>query len=297
MSNMWSTRLVTDFISGRVFRMTTPNAEKDKHMQHTDAFSRAARELEDLVKSRRPGAQTIQQMSDAKDYDEENLDDFDRAPRAARRKDVRESGRGWQGVQALVDGLDDEALFELGDELNEKSHEMLVSGRRARIRFPGAKGDSTLEPFERQKYVADDDIDEDFPEGRDYVSERNASIRGALGGDALSWRSQASRRGIGEDRYTNSKSFGGRSMSPLALIKSFHVIKSRLHAAMVDECLDPNVLLNFDAAGTESRLGLDLSAAKRALACVPPAVRARYGIPTIANNQPEVNCSEFDAAL
>ena len=36
---------------------------------------------------------------------------------------------------------------------------MLVSGRRSRIRFPGAKGDSTLEPFDRQKYVADEDKD------------------------------------------------------------------------------------------------------------------------------------------
>ena len=272
-------QFVKDTITGRRFRMTTTRNGVPKDM-HNSAFNEAARELEDLVKSRRSQVGT---MADAKDYMESDIDDFGRTPQGVRRRDMRESSRDWRGIQAL----DDDELFALGDELAEESRAMLVSGRPAKIRFPGAKGDSTIEPFDRERYVADadDDLDSDFPEGRSAVRQRYQRLRGTLGGDSMSWRSQASRRGVGEDSYANSKSLGGRTIGPLALLKSFGAIKSKLSRAMMDECLDPNILLNYDAAGTEPRLGVDLSAAMRALAQVPPAVRQAYNIPTIAENR------------
>jgi hypothetical protein len=274
-------RFCKDLLTGRRFRVTKSNNEVSKNMQHTDAFSRAARGLDDLVKSQRRLDQTIQEMSDAKDFDEENIDDFDRAPQGVRNK--RLANERWAGIQAQLAEVEAEhAAYK------EHMREMLVSGRPSRIRFPGARGDSTLEPFDRERYVADedDDLDTDFPEGRTAVRQRNASIRGALGGDSMSWRSQANRRGVGEDSYGAGKSFGfrGRGFTSIDLIKSFNTIKSRLSEAMFDGQLDPVVLMNFDAAGSESRLGFDTNSAARALALVAPGVRKAYGIPTISGN-------------
>ena len=163
------TRIVTDVATGRRFRMTTPNAEKDNDMNYdAAAFSRAARELDDLVKSKRRG-ESVQEMSDAKDYNEENLDEFDRRAEGARRPDMRSS---WRGIQAYYA----EKFAAQEEELDELERTTLVSGRRAKIRFPGAKGDSTLEPFELQDYVENDGTGAGY-EGRDYIEERNAAIR------------------------------------------------------------------------------------------------------------------------
>ena len=113
---------------------------------------------------------SVGRMSDDKDYMEENLDDSDRKPQAKKRKDMRESNEEWPGIQAMDAELDDaEGLDDGGDE----EHEMLVSGRPSRIRFPGAKGDSELRPV--QDVV-------DIPDREGY--ER------AGGGDRASMRSQ-----------------------------------------------------------------------------------------------------------
>jgi hypothetical protein len=272
------TRIVKDVATGQFFRLAHNN-----HEVQPMTFSEAAADLDRLVKSRRR-EQSLRAMADAKDYDESDIDSFDRRAQGPRRKDMRTENRAWAGIQAL----DDDELFALGDELAEESRMMLVSGRPSRIRFPGARSDSELRPFDREAYVADDDVDGDFPEGRDRISERNSNIRGALGGDSLSWRSQASRCGTGEDAYTERKSFAGRSLSPLALLKSFNSVKSRLHAAMMDEQIDPNILLNYDAAFTETRLGgINLDAAMRALAMVSPRVREAYNIPSVSGNRYE----------
>ena len=77
---------------------------------------------------------------------------------------------------------------------------------------------------------------------------------------------------------------GGRGFTPVDLVKSFSAIKSKLRDAMFDEQIDPTILLNYEAAGSESRLGFDANAAMRALAQVSPRVRKRYGIPTISGN-------------
>ena len=107
-------------------------------MQYNTAFASAAAELDDLVKSKRRRSQTIQSMSDAKDYADADLDEFDRAPQGARRKDMRESNDEWQGIQALDDYYAQKWAND-EQELDELEHTMLVSGRRAKIRFPGAK--------------------------------------------------------------------------------------------------------------------------------------------------------------
>ena len=257
--NMRIARLVTDFISGRRYRMTTHDNEVSKDMHNNYAYSRAAAELEDLVKSQRR-AETVREMSDGKDYDGADIDDSDRRAQGARRKDMRESGAAWRGIQAL----DDDELFELGDELDDESHTMLVSGRPARIRFPGARGDSELSPVE---YIHGDD-EEDFPEGRN-----------AIGGDRLARR--AVRRGLDSDQYTRGKSLR-RGLSPYAFIKGqphYELIKSRLQDAVCAEHLDPSVLLVFEAASPN--FASSAHNVERALASVPRAVAARYGLPSI----------------
>lgn len=184
----------------------------------------------------------------------------------------------WRGIQAYYA----EKFAAQEEELDELEHTMLVSGRRAKIRMPGAKGDSTLEPVNRQRYVEDDGAGY---EGRDYIEERNAAIRGGLGGDALSWRSQATRRGVGEDDYGTGKSFAGRrsrGFTAVDLVKSFSAIKSKLRDAMFDEQIEPAVLMNFEAAGTEPHLGFNVNGALRALDCIRPSVRKAYGIPSIS---------------
>ncbi len=235
-------------------------------------FAEAVDDLNALVKSKRARSQSVREMSDSKDYMEANADAFDRRAEGARRKDIRESNREWAGIQALDDDFD---YLEADADM---IHEMLVSGRPSKIRFPGAHADSEITPFNRQKYV--EPTDEDEVE----LGEGQGEGRSRIGGDRVARRTV--RPGMDSDAYTQSKSFGGRSLSPLALLKSFNSVKSRLHAAMMDEQIDPNILLNYDAAGTETRLGgVNLDAAMRALAQVAPSVRARYGIPTIAYNQ------------
>jgi len=277
---MWGTRLVTDLISGRMFRMTTPNAEKDRHMNYNEALSRAAREsgfskatIDDLVKSKR--GQSTREMADAKDYMESDIDEFDRRAEGQRRSDMRESSRYWRGIQAL----DDDELFALGAELAEESRAMLVSGRPSRIRFPGARGDSELRPIQDQRYVEPMGDEDEVSLG-----EGQGEGRSRIGGDRIARR--VMRPGMDSDAYTRGKSLGfrGRGFTPMDLLKSRNAIKSQLHKAMMDERLDPNVLLNFDAAFTEQRLGFDVSSAMRALACIDPSVRKAYGIPTVANN-------------
>ena len=222
-------RLVKDALSNRLFRLSR---NEDMQMQnYNTAFDRAAADLTDLVKSRRGRAQSTREMADSKDYMESDIDSFDRRAEGQRRSDMRESSRDWRGIQAL----DDDELFALGDELAEESRAMLVSGRPAKIRFPGAKGDSTIEPFDRERYVADadDDLDSDFPEGRTAVRQRYQRLRGTLGGDSMSWRSQASRRGAGEDSYGAGKSLGMRRdiLDPRCLVKGsrqYDLLKSRV---------------------------------------------------------------------
>ena len=236
-----------------------------------EAFSRAARELGDLAKSQRRLDQTIQQMSDAKDYDEEDIDDFDRAPRGARRPDMRSS---WRGIQAYYA----EKFAAQEEELDELERTMLVSGRRAKIRFPGAKGDSTLEPFELQDYVEDDGTGAGY-EGRDYIEERNAAIRGGLGGDALSWRSQASHRGTGEDRYGSGKSMR-RILDPRCFVKGsreFDLLKSRVQDVIGEGLCDPELGMILDSYNP-----LLFSTRHNIVRCIsniPADVRRRYGIP------------------
>jgi hypothetical protein len=258
------TRIVKDAATGRRYRLALNNEVKPM------TFSEAAADLERLVKSRRR-EQSLREMSDSKDYMESDADDFDRAPQGARRKDMRASNREWAGIQALDEDID---FLEMDADL---IHEMLVSGRPSKIRFPGARGDSRIEPIQDQHYVMPDDEDEDaenLPEGR-----------AAIGGDRVARR--VMRRGEDSNEYVRGKSFGmrGRGFTPMDLLKSRDAIKSRLSQAMFDEQIEPTILMNYEGAFTEQRLGFNVDAAMRALAQVSPRVRKAYGIPTISGNQ------------
>ena len=116
--------------------------------------------------------------------------------------------------------------------------------------------------------------------GADRISERNASIRGALGGDSLSWRSQAWRRGTGEDGYGSGKSLR-RVLDPSALIKGsaqFDLLKSKVQNAISDEQADPQlamILDSYDPRHMTTRYNV-----VRCISNIPAAVRARYGIPS-----------------
>ncbi len=263
-------RLVTDFLTGRRFRMTIPEneAHKDALMNYNSAFAEAARDLEDLVKSKRRRAQTIAELSDAKDYDDESIDDSDRRAQGARRKDMRDA---WRGIQSLSD----DELFALGDELDDESHMMLVSGRPSRIRFPGARGDSRITPIDGQDYVEDEDDPDE--EGR-----------AMIGGDKLARRSV--RRGLDRDEYVTGKSFGMRrrgGFDLMALIKGtrqYEMLKSKLQDAVCNEDLDPSVLLVYESVNptfASSRRNVE-----RALGAVPEAVRRRYGLPALPSGNP-----------
>jgi len=216
----------------------------------------AHREIDDLVKSKRR-ASSVREMSDAKDYDDENLDDFDRRPSARRRRDMDATYPGLQAMDEMLSDADDH-------EDEDLSHEMLVSGRPSRVRFPGSRGDSTLEPVE---YIHDESDEDGELDGQDRIAERNR-----YGGDALARRMQRKARGVG-DSYMTGKS---RSYRPRRAL-SFELIKSRLQDAMADGNLDPTILLNF--ASNEVRCGIDLGAQMRALATIPPEVRRRYRLP------------------
>ena len=262
-------RIVKDVASGRLFRLARNNNEVSD--MHNLTFAEAVDDLNSLVKSKRRQSRSLRELSDDKDYMESNADDFDRRAVGARRKDMREANRGWAGIQALDADID---FLEMDADL---IHEMLVSGRPSKIRFPGARGDSRIEPIQDQHYVMPDDEDEDaeaLPEGR-----------AAIGGDRVARR--VMRRGEDSDSYVRGKSFGfrGRGFTPVDLVKSFSAIKSKLREAMIDEQIDPVILMNYEAAGSESRLGFDANAAMRALAQVSPNVRKAYGIPTITGNQ------------
>jgi hypothetical protein len=263
------TRIVKDAATGRFFRLAHNNHE----VQHSMTFAEAVDDLNSLVKSKRARAESVQQLSDDKDYMESNADDFDRRAVGPRRPDMRSS---WRGIQAYYA----EKFAAQEEELDELEHAMLVSGRRAKIRFPGAKGDSTLEPFELQDYVEDDGTGAGY-EGRDYIEERNAAIRGGLGGDALSWRSQATRRGTGEDAYASGKSLRRDILDPRCLVKGsreYDMLKSRVCAAIFDEQADPElgmILDSYDPRHQTTRYNI-----VRALANIAPEVRRRYGIPS-----------------
>jgi hypothetical protein len=172
---------------------------RDKHESKSNAklddkgFETAVAELDELIKSRDSATKSdldkvgeglmargnsmlnkakssVGRMSDDKDYMEENLDDSDRKPQAKKRKDMEESNEEWPGIEAMDAELDDaDGLDEDGDE----EHEMIVSGRPSKIRFPGAKGDSELRPV--QDVV-------DIPD--------RAGYERAGGGDHASMRSQ-----------------------------------------------------------------------------------------------------------
>jgi hypothetical protein len=259
------TRIVKDAATGRFFRLAHNNHE----VQHSMTFAEAVDDLNALVKSKRARAESVQQLSDDKDYMESNADDFDRRAVGPRRPDMRSS---WRGIQAYYA----EKFAAQEEELDELEHAMLVSGRRAKIRFPGAKGDSTLEPFALQDYVEDDGTGY---EGRDYIEERNAAIRSGLGGDALSWRSQASHRGTGEDRYGRDKSMR-RILDPRCLVKGsaqFDLLKSRVCAAISDEQADPQlgmILDSYDPRHQTTRYNV-----LRCISNIAPSVRRQYGIP------------------
>jgi hypothetical protein len=262
---------VKDTITGRCFRVTpTPHNEV-----HPMTFSEAAADLDRLVKSRRR-EQSLREMSDSKDYMEANADDFDRRAEGPRRKDIRATNKEWAGIQALDE---DDYLALADDEIDEK-REMLVSGRPSRIRFPGAKGDSEIRPFDREAYTRDADIDEDFPAGNDRIRERNGQIRAALGGDAMSWRAQAKRDGVGDDRYASGKSMR-RDLDPRCFVKGsrqYDMLKSRVQDAISDERIDPELGMILDSY--DPRL---LSARHNIIRCIsniPADVRRRYGIPS-----------------
>jgi hypothetical protein len=257
-------RLVTDFLSGRRYRLTN----EDKNMRHANyAFNAATPDLESLrtiAKSRR--AQSVREMSDDKDYMEEDIDEFDRAPQGARRRDMRDADDRWRGIQAL----DEDAFNDYLEMDADLIHEMLVSGRPARIRFPGARGDSELEPV---SYVHRDGVDEDeLDEGRS-----------TIGGDRLARRSV--RRGLDRDEYVDAKSFRGRGLDPRALIKGsrqYDMIKSRLQDAVCAEDLDPSVLLVLDSV--DPRFASSARNVERALAAVPREVARRYNIPMLPHS-------------
>jgi hypothetical protein len=229
-------------------RGVVPKAEMD--------FERACRELEDLVKSKKRRSESVQELSDGKDYNEEDIDQFDRKPSGRRRRDMDAT---FPGIQAM-----DDALFNEPDPID---HTILVSGRPARVRFPGARGDSELRSIQDQEYVEDADDEDGKLDGQDRIAARNR-----YGGDRLARRSMRRERGVA-DAYMVGKSLGYRTR-PL----SFELIKSKLHDAMADGNLDPKILLNF--ASAEPRLGIDLPAQMRALAMIAPEVRRRYGLPT-----------------
>jgi hypothetical protein len=151
----------------------------------------------------------------------------------------------------------------------ELSHEMLVSGRPARVRFPGARGDSELQPPQFSEYVEDEDDPDSALDGQARIRERN--LRNSLGGDRLARRPMRRERGVA-DTYAAAKSLNYRKR-PL----SYELIKSRLQDAMADGDVAPEILLNF--ASSEPRIGIDLPAQMRALATIPPEVRRRCGLP------------------
>jgi len=215
-----------------------------------------------IMKSRR--ASSVRELSDGKDYMEADLD---RRPSARRRKDMLASNQEWPGIQALDDELSD-SDFE--DDDSDESHEMLVSGRPSRIKFPGSRGDSELRPPQWSEYTSDEDDPDNELDGQARIAERN--LRNTLGGDRLARRSMRRDRGVA-DAYTAGKSLSYRPRRAL----SFELIKSRLQDAMADGNLDPTLLLNF--ASSEPRCGIDLAAQMRALATIPPQVRRRYRLP------------------
>lgn len=217
-----------------------------------------------IMKSRR--ASSIARLSDGKDYMEADLDQFDRRPSARRRKDMLASNQEWPGIQALDDELSD-SDFE--DDDSDESHEMLVSGRPARVRFPGSRGDSELRPVQDQTYVEPDDED-DVPDGR-------ARIRSTFGGDRLSRRSM--RRGVRSD-YLRDENVAGKSMR-----LNYDLVKSLLQDGMCAGDIDPAVVLNF--ASVEPKIGSDGREAMQALARIPVAVRRAYRLPT--------NLGEFES--
>ncbi|HVA82226.1 MAG TPA: hypothetical protein VNF29_14965 [Candidatus Binataceae bacterium] len=220
-----------------------------------------------IMKSRR--ASSIARLSDGKDYMEEDLDQVDRRPSARRRKDMLASNQEWPGIQALDDELSDEDFEDGGDE----SHEMLVSGRPARVRFPGSRGDSELRPPQWSEYVEDEDDPDNELSGQDRIRERN--LRNTLGGDRLARRAGRRDRGVA-DEYAAGKS---RRLN-------YDLVKSLLQDGMCAGDIDPAVVLNF-AGSVESRIGSDGRSAMQALATIPVAVRRRYGLPT--------NLGEFES--
>ena len=142
-----------------------------------------------LSKARRS---QIGEMSDEKDYMEEDIDESDRKKQGKERKDMREANDEWPGIQALDDELSDEGEFEEGDE----EHEMLVSGRPSRIRFPGAKGDSELSPVQDVVDIPDREA-YDRAGGGDRAAQRSQR--------RTSMKSKAHERDEGEEEKRHSK--------------------------------------------------------------------------------------------
>ena len=216
--------------------------------------------FQSLMKSKR--SMNVGRMSDGKDYMESDLDDSDRRPSARRRKDMLASNQEWPGIQALDDELSD-SDFE--DDDSDESHEMLVSGRPSRIKFPGSRGDSELRPPQWSEYTSDEDDPDNELDGQARIAERN--LRNTLGGDRLARRSMRRDRGVG-DAYAAGKS---RRIS-------YDLIKSKLQDAMCAGDVDPAVVLNF--ASVEPKIGSDGREAMQALARIPVAVRRAYRLPT-----------------
>lgn len=205
-----------------------------------------------IMKSRR--ASSIARLSDGKDYMESDLDDSDRKPSARQRRDRQNT---FPGIESLDAELSDEDFED--DDGEDLRHEMLVSGRPSRVKFPGARGDSTLEPVE---YIHDEDDEDGALAGQDRIAARNR-----YGGDALARRMQRRSRGVG-DSYTAGKS---RRIS-------YDLLKSKLQDAMCAGDVDPAVVLNF--ASVEPKIGSDGREAMQALARIPVAVRRAYRLPT-----------------
>jgi hypothetical protein len=182
-----------------------------------NTFDAATADLEHLMKSRARYAATVRRMSDEKDYMESDSDDFDRKPQGRRRRDMRDS---WRGIQSEDYELSDAEYERIADA--EVEHEMLVSGRPSRIRFPGARGDSEIHAIDEDGYLVRDMEDpDDELEGRGRLRRRNAELRSTLGGGAQEWRTSASQRGI-DDGYFEGKSFSAgriarRGLRPIDL--------------------------------------------------------------------------------
>jgi hypothetical protein len=253
------TRIVKDAATGRFFRLAHNN-----HEVQPMTFAEAVDDLNALVKSKRARAESVQQLSDDKDYLESNADDFDRAPRGRRRKDMREA---WQGIQALDDDFD---FLEADADM---IHEMLVSGRPSKIRFPGAHGDSEIVPLDRQRYVEPDDEDEVS------LGEGQGEGRSRIGGDKLSRR--ALRQGMDDDSYVRGKSLRRGLLDPRCFIKGsreFDLLKSKVQAAISDEQADPElgmILDSYDPRLTSARFNVI-----RCISNIPASVRRRYNIPS-----------------